>query len=61
MDDLVSALRKAGLRADVATNSRAQAGMEARPSMAVRYFDATSGRRYAFGWLLIPNLGEVPE
>ncbi|MEL6876523.1 MAG: poly-gamma-glutamate biosynthesis protein PgsC/CapC [Pseudomonadota bacterium] len=59
--ELISSLRNAGLRAETVTNSQSQAGMEARPGMSVRYLDGTSGRRYAFGWLMFPGIGEVSE
>ncbi|WP_432199958.1 poly-gamma-glutamate biosynthesis protein PgsC/CapC [Erythrobacter sp. W53] len=52
-EQLISSLRVAGLRPETVTNAREQAGMEARPGMSVRYFDGTSERRYAFGWLLM--------
>jgi hypothetical protein len=55
--ELVSALRKAGLRAETVTNSVEQAGMEARPSMSMRYLEGTSERRYAFGWLMFAGVG----
>lgn len=51
LDQLQSALRQAGLRPVVATSAREFAGYEARPGMAVRYFNQTGGRRYAIGWL----------
>ncbi|WP_428027867.1 poly-gamma-glutamate biosynthesis protein PgsC/CapC [Altererythrobacter sp.] len=54
---LVSSLRRAGLRTEVADHSRVFAGLEARPGMTVRYFNETSGRRYAFGWLMMDGEG----
>ena len=54
-DELVSSLRSAGLRPDVAQGTREYAGLEARPAMMVRYLNGTSGRRYAFGWLTLPT------
>ena len=50
-DQLVSSMRTVGLRPAIADGSREFAGLEPRPSMAVRYFNATSGRRHVFGWL----------
>ncbi len=61
LDDLISSLRLAGLRAETVTNSHEQAGMEARPGMSLRYLDGTSGRRYAFGWLMFSGIGEASE
>ncbi|SMQ64529.1 Capsule biosynthesis CapC [Altererythrobacter xiamenensis] len=55
--DLVSSMRSAGLRPVVADGSREYAGLEARPAMAMRYFNGTSGRRYAFGWLTMSEGG----
>lgn len=55
VDELMSVIRQAGLRPALADGSREFAGFEARPTMAMRYFDQTSGRRHAFGWLLPPR------
>ncbi len=60
-DQLVSSLRRAGLRAETVANSFEQAGMEARPGMSVRYLDGLSERRYAFGWLMFPGIGESSQ
>ncbi len=59
--EVISALRSAGLRAETVTNAYDQAGMEARPSMSLRYIESTSERRYAFGWLMFPGIGERAE
>lgn len=60
-DELISSLRVAGLRPETVSNVREQAGMEARPGMSVRYFDGTSERRYAFGWLMIAGMGGAAQ
>ncbi len=52
LGDLASALREAGIRTELSDGSRAFAGYEARPAQAERYYDATSGRRSAIGWVL---------
>ena len=57
-NQLISSLRRAGLRAETVTNSFEQAGMEARPGMSMRYLDSVGERRYAFGWLMFDGLGE---
>lgn len=52
IEELVSVLRQTGLRPQVADGSRQFAGFEPRPAMSVRYFGESSGRRYAYGWLI---------
>jgi hypothetical protein len=52
LGDLASALRGAGIRTELSDGSRAFAGYEARPAQAERYYNATSGRRSAIGWVL---------
>jgi len=56
IDGLQSAMRKAGLRPQLATSEAKFAGYEVRPGMVVRYFSQTGGRRYAIGWVE-PSLG----
>jgi hypothetical protein len=56
---IITALREAGLRAEPVTNGIEHAGMEARPSMSVRYLDSMGDRRYAFGWLMFAGIGEA--
>ena len=52
LQDLASALRAAGIRAELSDGSEAFAGYEARPAQAERYYNTTSGRRSAIGWVL---------
>lgn len=61
LEGLQSALRQAGLRPLVATSAREFAGYEARPGVAVRYFNQTGGRRFAFGWMQLAVAGNEGE
>lgn len=51
LDGLQSAIRRAGLRPQVATSAREFAGYEARSGTAMRYLSQTGGRRFAYGWM----------
>ncbi|MBX7494627.1 poly-gamma-glutamate biosynthesis protein PgsC/CapC [Qipengyuania sp. 6B39] len=51
IEPLVSAMRKGGLRPTVSDGGLDYAGFEASPALAERYFGATTGRRYAIGWV----------
>ena len=51
VENVVSAMRSAGIRTEIADGRSQFAGYEARPGLAERYFAATPGRRYAIGWL----------
>ena len=61
---LREAVATAGYPTEVVTNAPHQAGVEARPSMSMRYLasagnpDAVDDRRYAFGWLMFSGIGE---
>ncbi|MHA6332397.1 poly-gamma-glutamate biosynthesis protein PgsC/CapC [Qipengyuania sp. CAU 1752] len=52
---LLSAMRSAGLRAELADADPRWAGFERRPGTALRYLTQTSGRRYAIGWVITPE------
>ena len=56
VEDLISSMRQAGIRPELIEGTRANAGLEARPGMSMRYLDQTTGRRYALGWV-IPDRG----
>lgn len=57
---LVSALRSAGLRADLAGTDAASAGFEKRPGTALRYLDQVGTRRYAIGWVMVEPPPPIP-
>jgi hypothetical protein len=57
---LVSAIRAAGLRSELAGTDRSWAGFERRPSTALRYLDQVVPRRYAVGWVLVEPPAPVP-
>ena len=61
---LREAINAAGYPTDIVTNAPHQAGVEARPSMSMRYLasagnaEVIDDRRYAFGWLMFSGIGE---
>lgn len=56
---LVSAIRAAGLRPQMATTDRRFAGYEARPSTTSRYLAQAGQAHYTVGWLMIGQAGEA--
>ena len=55
---LSMAVEQAGYATETVSGQLHQAGVEARPGMSMRYYGASDKRRYAFGWLLYPGVGD---
>lgn len=57
---IVSAIRAAGLRSELAGFDRPWAGMEKRTGTALRYLEQAGSRRFAIGWVLVEPPAPTP-